>query len=113
MADAYKPTKVCEKAAALLAEHLPAIGNRLSFFASGETDDKLFDRIAQAMAGEVDDPKGLAFHITDWRAEAAFLVALVALPEHFTDEEIIQGVYAVIFHGWYHINEASKVVEES
>lgn len=51
----------------------------------------------------------IAFHLTDWSAEAAFLVALHLFPERFTKEEIEEGVLAFLIHAPNHIVAAARL----
>ena len=40
----------------------------------------------------------IAFHLTDWNADAAFIVAMHLFPERFTAEEIKAGVDLFLVH---------------
>jgi len=51
----------------------------------------------------------IAFHLSDWRDEAAFLVALNIAPELFTQQEIEEGVTACLIHIPNHIAAAAKL----
>ena len=51
----------------------------------------------------------IAFNLTDWSAEAAFLVALHLFPERFTKEEIREGVLAFLLHAPNHIIAAARL----
>jgi hypothetical protein len=51
----------------------------------------------------------IGFHLVDWQAEAAFLVALALYPERFTDEEIQDGVEAFLIHAPSHVVEAARI----
>jgi hypothetical protein len=51
----------------------------------------------------------IAFHLTDWSSEAAFLVALHLFPERFTYEEIREGVQAFLIHAPHHIFAAARL----
>ncbi len=51
----------------------------------------------------------IAFHLTDWRFEAAVLVALCLFPERFTDEEIAAGMTDLIIHAPNHLAAAAKL----
>lgn len=51
----------------------------------------------------------IAFHLTDWSSEAAFLVALHLFPERFTPEEIREGVQAFLIHAPHHIIAAARL----
>lgn len=52
---------------------------------------------------------GIGFHLVDWNAEAAFLVALLLYPGEFTDEEIRDGVQKFLIHAPTHCIEAARL----
>jgi hypothetical protein len=51
----------------------------------------------------------LAFHLSDWRADAAFLMALQLAPERFTAAEVRAGVTAFLVHAPNHLAAAAKL----
>jgi hypothetical protein len=51
----------------------------------------------------------LAFHLSDWRADAAFLLALHLAPERFTAEEVKEGVTQFLVHAPNHVAAAAKL----
>jgi hypothetical protein len=51
----------------------------------------------------------IAFHLTDWNAEAAFIVALHLFPERFTPAEIRDGVESFLIHAPDHVAAAAKL----
>ncbi len=51
----------------------------------------------------------IGFHLVDWQADAAFIVALSLYPERFTDEEIREGVLAFLLHAPSHVVEAARL----
>jgi uncharacterized membrane protein (GlpM family) len=51
----------------------------------------------------------IAFHLTDWNADAAFLVALHLFPERFTQEEVRAGVDLFLVHVPAHIIAAARL----
>ncbi|MBI5382170.1 MAG: hypothetical protein HZA31_09755 [Opitutae bacterium] len=51
----------------------------------------------------------IGFHLVDWQADAAFIVALSLCPERFTDEEIQEGIEAFLIHAPSHIVEAARL----
>ena len=55
----------------------------------------------------------IAFHLTDWSAEAAFLVALHLYPERFTRDEIKEGVEAFLIHVPHHVIAAARLAGHS
>ena len=70
-------------------------------------------RIRAAMSDFPEDiAHDIAFHLTDWAADAAFLVALVLFPEKFTDAEVRAGVRQFLIHAPNHICAAAKLADE-
>lgn len=51
----------------------------------------------------------IAFHLSDWSSDAAFIVALHLFPERFTPEEIREGVEAIIIHAPNHLAAAAEL----
>jgi hypothetical protein len=51
----------------------------------------------------------IGFHIVDWHADAAFLVALSLYPERFSDEEVRDGVGALLSHVPAHVLAAARL----
>jgi len=63
------------------------------------------DVIAAALADGLglERAADVAFHLSDWAQDAAFLVALHLFPERFAAEEIRDGVLALLIHVPNHI----------
>jgi hypothetical protein len=51
----------------------------------------------------------LGMHLSDWNADAAFLVALHLFPARFTDEEIKAGVGMFLCHAPNHVRAACQI----
>jgi hypothetical protein len=51
----------------------------------------------------------IGFHLSDWHADAAFLVALHLFPERFTASEIEDGVFAFLHHAPNHVAAAAAL----
>ena len=51
----------------------------------------------------------IAFHLTDWNSDAAFLVALHLFSERFTPEEIEAGVSLLLCHVPSHVIAAAQL----
>jgi hypothetical protein len=51
----------------------------------------------------------IAFHLSDWAEDAAFLIALHLFPERFTVKEIHEGVVALLIHAPNHIAAAAHL----
>jgi hypothetical protein len=53
--------------------------------------------------------KEMAFHLINWRSDAAFLVALHLFPERFTQEEIATGIDMFLVHAPAHVIAAARL----
>lgn len=51
----------------------------------------------------------IAFHLTDWSSDAAFLIALHLFPERFTPDEIQAGVDLFLVHVPSHVIAAARL----
>ena len=51
----------------------------------------------------------IAFHLTDWHADAAFIVAILLFPERFTPAQIRDGVEQFAIHAPNHTAAAAKL----
>lgn len=51
----------------------------------------------------------IAFHLTDWNSDAAFIVALHLFPERFTPEEIEAAVGMFLVHVPAHVLAAARL----
>jgi hypothetical protein len=67
--------------------------------------------IAEALAKEREPSlaRDIAFHLTDWHSDAAFIVAVLMFPERFTHKEIAEGVEGFIVHAPNHMAAAAKL----
>ena len=92
------------KAAAVLAEHRDAAAS--TRVALGVPDgvrnavQKAFSELPAQVSSD------LAFHLSDWRADAAFLIALQLAPERFTVAEVREGVTQFLVHAPNHVAAA-------
>jgi hypothetical protein len=71
-------------------------------------------RITTAIASSQEEADVLnadqvGFHLIDWQADAAFIVALALYPDRFTDEEVREGVDAFLIHAPSHAVEAARL----
>ena len=67
-------------------------------------------KIVEALSEEHGDSSDdIGFHLTDWSADAAFLVALHLFPERFSAEEIRAGVTNLVIHAPNHLAAAAKL----
>jgi hypothetical protein len=72
-----------------------------------ETGSALGTALAEERS--VDTANAIAFHLTDWNAEAAFIVALHLFPERFTSEQMRQGTESFLIHAPNHIAAAAHL----
>ncbi len=69
------------------------------------------DRIIIALEPEFGAKRAadIAFHLSDWNREFAFLTALHLSPDSFTDEEIRTELESLTIHGVNHMMAASHL----
>ncbi|MGB8355019.1 MAG: hypothetical protein WCD79_14075 [Chthoniobacteraceae bacterium] len=67
--------------------------------------------IQQALLAQFNDTTAhdIAFHLTDWASDGAFLIALILFPERFTEEQIRDGIELFTLHAPNHIAAAAKL----
>lgn len=74
-----------------------------SFFAAADVIESAYRRrLRKAVADE------LSFHFSDWREDAAFVVAFHLFPEKFTPAEIRDGIERFACHAPYHVNGVAE-----
>ena len=56
-----------------------------------------------------DESLDVAFHLSDWREDAAALLAISLAPDHFTAEEIEECLMAFLLHAPNHILAAASL----
>jgi hypothetical protein len=78
-------------------------GTTISEPARSKVADALADENGRELAEK------LAFHMTDWNWDAAFIVALHVFPERFTPEEIDAGIGLFLCHAPNHIRAACQI----
>jgi hypothetical protein len=79
---------------------LPYAKKRRRYFGNGSVKESEID-------GE--RARDVAFHLSDWHADAAFIVALHLFPERFTREEIDEGVRDFLIHAPNHVAAAAAL----
>jgi hypothetical protein len=67
--------------------------------------------IARALSSSPDDrtARDIAFHLSDWASDAAFVVAIQLFPERFTAAEIAEGVEGFLIHAPNHVAAAAAL----
>lgn len=103
---AREPESAGEKAIAILREMAGDRALQLGVAipeAQATAREALKERFGAKQASEI------AFHLTDWNSDAAFLVALLLCPERFTPEEVQEGVQRFLLHVPNHVAAAAKL----
>ena len=59
--------------------------------------------------GLADESLDVAFHLSDWREDAAALLAVSLAPDHFTSEEIEECLMAFLIHAPNHVLAAANL----
>jgi len=87
-------------------------GERIQNIESGRVAKDVIATIEAAIRKEYGDKaQEIAFHLSDWNAEAAFLVALHLFPEKFTPEEILEGINDLLIHAPNHLAAAAALAD--
>ena len=74
------------------------------------TEDSFLARVQKAFSElPAERAYDLAFHLSDWRADAAFLVALHLAPTRFSSDEVRDGITQFLVHAPNHVAAAAKV----
>ena len=75
-----------------------------------DVNSRITAAIAASQAeGDILAADSIGFHLIDWQADAAFIVALALYPDRFTDEEVREGVDAFLIHAPSHVVEAARL----
>ena len=94
------------KVAAIFRE---LVGDRASRLDGSHYNHDTAAAISAALASSPDDRTAhdIAFNLTDWASDAAFIVALQLFPERFTASEIADGVEDFLIHAPNHVAAAA------
>ena len=94
------------KVAAIFRE---LVGDRASRLDGSHHNHDSVATIAQALSPSPDDriARDIAFHLSDWASDAAFIVATQLFPERFTAAEIADGVEGFLIHAPNHVAAAA------
>jgi hypothetical protein len=97
-----------DKVRAILVELAPDRISRLEDYRDDSPSQK---KLARALRTEHADSiaRDIAFHLDDWKKDAAFLLAVHLFPERFTAKEIRSGVSGFLIHAPNHIAAAAKL----
>jgi hypothetical protein len=98
-------TTAQEKAIAIFRE---LVGERAEQFAVAVPAAQQIVQEALRSEFEPETAADIAFHLTDWNSDAAFIAALLLYPERFTAEEICSGIEDFLIHAPDHLAAAAK-----
>jgi hypothetical protein len=110
MEDAYDSVR--QKVASIFKE---LAGERAQTLCGSKFPASVTSIITSALLTENADEKEIlpkdeiAFHLTDWNSDAAFLVAVHLFPERFTRDEIRAGVDMFLIHVPAHVIAAARL----
>jgi hypothetical protein len=102
------------KVAAIFRE---LVGERASRLDGSHFNHDAVAIIAAALSPSPDDraspddcrAQDIAFHLSDWASDAAFIVATQLFPERFTAAEIADGVGSFLIHAPNHVAAAAAL----
>jgi hypothetical protein len=100
------PSPAREKVQSIFRE---LVGDRAERLVASRPTVEALARLSTAIEGSPDAAADIAFHMADWNADAAFVVAVHLFPERFTDEEIRDGVRSFLIHAPNHVAAAAKL----
>ncbi|MCA9285248.1 MAG: hypothetical protein KDA22_08550 [Phycisphaerales bacterium] len=112
--DAYDSVR--EKVETIFAE---LAGDRASMLDGGRFPAVIASAVTAALSGpeasegEILHADQIAFHLVDWNADAAFLVALHLFPERFAPDEINAGIDLFLVHVPAHVLAAARLAGHS
>jgi glutathione synthase/RimK-type ligase-like ATP-grasp enzyme len=101
---------VRQKVAAIYTE---LVGERAQRLDGSVIAEPAMSAIGSALSEDYDEKAhDIAFHMADWNADAAFVVAVHLFPERFTPDEIAAGVGLFLVHAPNHIRAACSLTGE-
>ena len=88
-------------------------GRRVKNLTASRSRAKIIAAITEALEEDHgrDRAREVAFHLSDWIADAAFLVALHLYPERFSKKEIDDGILAFLIHAPAHVMAAARIAK--
>ena len=94
-----------DKAIAIFRE---LVGDRANQLSDAVSEAQRIARTALAEDFDAQTAEDIAFHMTDWNSDAAFITAFLLFPDRFTAEEIRQGILDFLIHAPNHLAAAAK-----
>lgn len=89
------------------------VGEKATDLCEGLCDGTFANKVKEALLAEreMDEQTAydIGFHLSDWHADAAFIVALHLFPERFTSEEIVAGTQQCLIHAPNHMAAAAAL----
>ena len=81
----------------------------------GLADGDVVDNVSSALQGidgfDEQTARDIGFHLSDWHAEGAFLLALHLYPSSFSQTEIAEGVRDFLIHAPNHVAAAAALAD--
>lgn len=90
-----------------------AVGDPAKWLDGSVIATPAMEAITDALADEYGYEKAadIAFHMSDWNWNAAFVVALHLYPERFSKEEVDAGIGLFLIHAPNHIRAACQLTD--
>jgi len=87
------------------------VGDRVVRLDASHHNADAIATIARALSPIPGDRRShdIAFHLSDWASDAAFIVAVQLFPERFTSAEIARGVNRFLIHAPNHVAAAAAL----
>src|SRR5258706_3821984 len=91
----------------------PIFGSRVNRLFSPENVAHTMHVVRMAFRSKLKatEAKELGFHMADWGADAAFIVALHLFPKRFTAKEIRDATFSLALHLGYHLKGVIKALD--
>ena len=103
----------CTVRAKVTAIFRELVGDRAEQLSTGLCDATFTSTVSKALISEsdfaVERAQDIGFHLSDWHADAAFIVAVHLFPERFTPAEIEDGIIAFLSHAPNHVAAAATL----
>lgn len=87
------------------------VGDRATRLDPTQSQQEIIARMSKGLAREFDPAVAddIAFHLSDWVSDAAFLVALHLFPERFSDAKIEESIESFLIHAPNHVAAAAAL----
>lgn len=107
MAFFERPSRLNQK----VQEAFASAGDRRNALDGSKQARNVMDKIVASLTRKYGTEKAeeIAFNLSDWNSDAAFLVALHLYPEKFTQAEIRWGIELLLIHAPNHLMAAATL----